>query len=121
MIGGKGQEILKGFFCLQLLQKTNEIFQISARALKKLHGPKLVKLSAFFISLLMEASADFHKNFGFFEAYEDKKGTKVYVQNWSEPSSCILHRYHLTRGSMLTSQDYSPSSVVYMPEPIRAI
>jgi hypothetical protein len=38
-------------------------------------------------------------------------GTKVYVQNWSEPSSGILLHYHLTRGSTLTSQDYSPSSV----------
>ena len=48
-------------------------------------------------------------------------GTKVNVQNRSEPSSGILHCYHLTRGSMLTSQDYSPSSVVYVPELIRAI
>ena len=29
-------------------------------------------------------------------------GTKVCVQNWLEPSSGILHRYHLTRGSTLT-------------------
>ena len=36
-------------------------------------------------------------------------------------SERILHRYHLTRGSTLTSQDYNPSSVVYVPEPIRAI
>ena len=48
-------------------------------------------------------------------------GRKVYVQNRSEPSSSILHCYHLTRGSTLTSQEYSPSSVVYVPEPIRAI
>ena len=40
---------------------------------------------------------------------------KVYVQNQLEPSSSILHRYRLT------SQDYNPSSVVYVPEPIRAI
>ena len=46
-------------------------------------------------------------------------GTKVCVHNWLEPSGGILHRYHLTRGSTLTSQDYSPSSVVYVPEPIR--
>jgi hypothetical protein len=45
--------------------------------------------------------------------------TKVNVQNRSEPSSSVLHCYHLTRGSTLTSQDYSPSSVVYVPEPIR--
>ena len=45
-------------------------------------------------------------------------GTKVYVQNPLEPSSDILHRYHLTRGSKFTSQDYTPSSVVYVPEPI---
>ena len=48
-------------------------------------------------------------------------GPKVYVQNQSEPSSGIFHRYHLTRGSTLTSQDYNPSSVVYVPEQIRAI
>ena len=47
--------------------------------------------------------------------------TKVYVQNKLEPSSGILHHYYLTRGSTLTSQDYSPSSVVYAPELIRAI
>ena len=47
--------------------------------------------------------------------------TKVYVRNPLEPSSGILHGYHLTRGSMLTSQDYNPSLVVYVPEPIRAI
>ena len=38
-----------------------------------------------------------------------------------ESSTGILHRFCLTRGSMLTSHDYSPSSVVYIPEPIRAI
>ena len=43
-------------------------------------------------------------------------GTKVYVQNPLEPSSGILHHYHLTRGSTLTSQDYSPSSVVCAPK-----
>ena len=43
---------------------------------------------------------------------------KAYVQNRLEPSSGILHRYHLSRESMLTSQDYGPSSVVYVPEPI---
>ena len=43
---------------------------------------------------------------------------KAYVQNRLEPSSGILHRYPLSRGSMLTSQDYGPSSVVYVPEPI---
>ena len=31
-------------------------------------------------------------------------GAKVYVQKRLEPSSGILHCYHLTRGSMLTSQ-----------------
>ena len=46
---------------------------------------------------------------------------KVYVQNRLEPSSDTLHCYHLTKGSMLTSQDYSQTSVVYVPEPIRAI
>ena len=48
-------------------------------------------------------------------------GTKVYVQNWSEPSNDILHCFCLTRGSTLTSQDYSPSSVVCVPKLIRAI
>ena len=48
-------------------------------------------------------------------------GTKVYVQNWLEPSNRILHRFCLTRESTITSQDYSPSSVVCIPEPIRAI
>ena len=48
-------------------------------------------------------------------------GTKVYVQNQSGPSNGILHRFCLTRGSTLTSQDYDPSSVVYVSEPIRAI
>jgi len=48
-------------------------------------------------------------------------GTKDYVQNWLEPFSGILHHYHLTRESTLTNQDYNPSSVVYVPEPIRAI
>ena len=48
-------------------------------------------------------------------------GTKVYVQNRSEPSNNILHRFCLTRESTLTSQDYSPSSVVCITEPIRAI
>ena len=43
------------------------------------------------------------------------------VRNWLEPSSGILHHYYLTRGSTLTSQDYSPSSVVYVPELTRAI
>ena len=53
---------------------------------------------------------------------------KFYVQNRSKPSRGILHRYHLTRGSTLTSQDYSPSSdsglctrTKYESEPIRAI
>ena len=46
---------------------------------------------------------------------------KGYVQNLSEPSISILHCFCLTRGSTLTSQHYSPSSVVYVPEPIRAI
>ena len=39
-------------------------------------------------------------------------GTKVYVQNWLE------HRFCLTA---LTSQNYSPSSGVCVPKPIRAI
>ena len=47
-------------------------------------------------------------------------GTKIYVQNLLVPSNDILNRFCLTRGSTLTSQDYSPSSVVYEPEPIRA-
>ena len=46
---------------------------------------------------------------------------KVYVQNPLELSSGILQRYHLTRESKLTSQDYNPSLVDYVPEPIRAI
>ena len=40
---------------------------------------------------------------------------------WLEPSSGVLQRYHLTRGSTLTSQDYNPISVIYVPEQIRAI
>ena len=44
-------------------------------------------------------------------------GIKVYVQFWLEPSSGILHRYQLTRGFTLTSQNHNPSSVVYVPEP----
>ena len=48
-------------------------------------------------------------------------GMNVYLQNWLAPSSNILHCFHFTRGSTLTSQDYRPSSVVYVPEPIRAI
>ena len=46
-------------------------------------------------------------------------GAKVYAQNRLEPSSGILH--YLTWGSTLSSQDYNPSSVVYVPEPIRSI
>ena len=41
-------------------------------------------------------------------------GSKIYVQNQSGPSNSILHRFCLTRGSTLTSQDYDPSSVVYV-------
>ena len=41
-------------------------------------------------------------------------GTKVYVQKRSGPSSSILHQFCLTKGSTLTSQDYSPASVVYV-------
>ena len=48
-------------------------------------------------------------------------GTKVYVQNQSGPSNGILHRFCLTAGSTLTSQDFNPSSVVYVSKPIRAI
>ena len=48
-------------------------------------------------------------------------GLKVCVQNRLKPSSGILHHYHLTSGSTLTSQDYNPSSVVYVPDMIRAI
>jgi hypothetical protein len=33
----------------------------------------------------------------------------------------ILHHYHLTRGSTLSSQDCNPRSMVYVPEQIRAI
>ena len=32
----------------------------------------------------------------------------VYVQNWSGPSNGILHRFCLTGGSTLTSQDQVP-------------
>ena len=46
---------------------------------------------------------------------------KVYVQNQSGPSNGILHRFCLTKGSTLTSQDYDPSSVVYVSKPTRAI
>ena len=48
-------------------------------------------------------------------------GTKVYVQKQSGPSNGILHRFCLTKGSTLTSQDYNPSSVVYVSKPTRAI
>ena len=48
-------------------------------------------------------------------------GMNVYVQNRSERSSGVLHHYQLTKGFKLTSQYYSPSSVVYVQEPIRAI
>ena len=48
-------------------------------------------------------------------------GTKVYVQNQSGPSNDILHHFCLTGGSTLTSQDYNPSSVVYVSKPVRAI
>ena len=48
-------------------------------------------------------------------------GTKVYVQNQSGPSNGILHRFCLTRESTLTSQDYSPSSMVYVSKPTKAI
>ena len=48
-------------------------------------------------------------------------GTKVYVQNQSGPSNGILHRFCLTGGSTLTSQDYDPSSVVYVSKLTRAI
>ena len=41
-------------------------------------------------------------------------GTKVYVQNRLKTSSGILHCYHLTRGSTLTSHNYNPSSVAYL-------
>ena len=51
---------------------------------------------------------------------EDWKNKQmVFVQNQLEPSTGILHHYHLIRGSTLTSQDYNPSSVVYVSEPIR--
>ena len=39
----------------------------------------------------------------------------------SRPSNGILHRFCLTKGSTLTSQDYDPSSVVYVSKPTRAI
>ena len=48
-------------------------------------------------------------------------GMKVYVQNQSGPSNGILHRFCLTGGSTLTSQDYNPSSVVYVSKPTRVI
>ena len=48
-------------------------------------------------------------------------GTKVYVQNQSGPSNSILHCFCLTKGSTLISQDYDPSSVVYVSKPIRAV
>ena len=34
-------------------------------------------------------------------------GTKIYVQNLLEPSNGILNRFYLTRGSTLTSQDFT--------------
>ena len=43
-------------------------------------------------------------------------GTKVFVQNWLEPSKDILHRFCLTKESR-ASQDL----VVYIPEPIEVI
>ena len=43
------------------------------------------------------------------------------MQNRSEPSNSIWHNFCLTRGSTLTSQDYSPISVVCVPKLIRAI
>ena len=46
---------------------------------------------------------------------------KVYVQTWLAPSNGILHRFCLTKGSTLTSQDHDPSSVVYVSKPVRAI
>ena len=46
---------------------------------------------------------------------------RMNVQNQSGPSNGILHRFCLTGGSTLTSQDYDPSSVVYVSKPIRAI
>ena len=61
---------------------------------------------------------DFSNNWVFFQL---GWGTKVYVQNWSEPSNNILLCFCLIRGSTLTSQDYSPSSVVCVPKLIRAI
>ena len=48
-------------------------------------------------------------------------GLKVYAQNQSGPSNSILHRFCLTGGSTLTSQDYNPSSMVYVSKPVRAI
>ena len=48
-------------------------------------------------------------------------GTKVYVQNQSGPSNSILHRFCLSGWSTLTSQDYNPSSVVYVSKLIEAI
>ena len=48
-------------------------------------------------------------------------GTKVYVWKRSGPSNVILHRFCLTKGSTLTSQDHDPRSVVYVSKPTRAI
>ena len=43
--------------------------------------------------------------------------TELIRANRSEPSSGILHHYHLTKGSLLTS----PSLMVYVPDQIRVI
>jgi len=47
--------------------------------------------------------------------------TKVYVWKRSGPSNVILHRFCLTKGSTLNSQESHPRSVVYVSKPTRAI
>ena len=47
--------------------------------------------------------------------------TKVYVWKRSGPSNVILHRFCLTKGSTLNSQESHPRSLVYVSKPTRAI
>ena len=56
---------------------------------------------------------DYRRSFGWL--------TKVYVWKRSGPSNVILHRFCLTKGSTLTSQESHPRSVVYVSKPTRAI
>ena len=47
--------------------------------------------------------------------------TKVYVWKRSGSSNVSLHRFCLTKGSTLNSQESHPRSVVYVSKPTRAI